>query len=55
MEDQYTVEHPSTLGKISVLKNNSREGPYPSNMILAGAILRSVRSVEVEGTVYAGL
>jgi len=41
VEDQYRAEHLSTMGRISVLKNNSHEGPYPSNMILAGASLYS--------------
>lgn len=38
-----------------MLKYNSHEGPYPSNMILAGAVLKHVWSVEVGATVYAGL
>ena len=55
MEDEYRAGHPSTLGRISVAKNNSHKGTYPSNMILVGAILRLVWSVEAEATVYAGL
>jgi hypothetical protein len=50
VDDQYRAEHPSRVGR-----NNSHKNPYASNMILAGAILRPVWSVEVEATVYAGL